>query len=368
MSQSASKREMVRRVYTASQETCPHDGGRLWIVQHRVRVVHCLDQSLEVVSRDRGCPREGCPASSLRFRPPEEAALALSGSSFGLDVVTAVGAMRFREDMSFPRIHERLVERGVPISPMGVQYQLRNYLALVSCQAGVADARLVKKLKKQGVIVPVIDGVQFGEGDAVLYLIIDAISRRALFGKELLCRGADDLVPFVRQLRDLDVPILAVVSDKERGLVPAIEEALPGTPHQFCQLHYVGNAARPMEEDLQKLGAEIRLVEHALRGCERKLMRDKAAAGSGTSRAAEDLDVSLELCRAARAEARRHARAPFDPPALKRHEGIERVARATAEARRKKGGPGRTSRRSAGSWSRRARGGRSRRASRRVSP
>jgi hypothetical protein len=332
MSQGVLPREPVRMTYTAAQEVCPHDGGGLWIVQHRARTIHRLDGSVEATLRDKACPRDGCAASGLRFRPAEESMLALPGSSFGLDVVTAIGAMRFRDDASFPRIHERLVEKGVPISPMSVQNQFRNYLALISCQAGATDPELATMLKRQGVIVPVIDGVQFGEGDPVLYLIIDAISKRPLFGKELFCRSACDLVPFVRQL-------------KEKGLVPAIEEALPGTPHQLCQLHYVGNAAKPMDEDLKSLGAEIRACEHDLRACERRLLKHKRRAEEKKGPVPEDLGVSLDLCRAARAEARRHARAPFDPPALKRHEGLERVARATTEARRKKGGRGRTSKR-----------------------
>ena len=208
----------------------------------------------------------------------------------------------------------------------------------------MTDPKLAAILRKQGVIVPIIDGVQFGEGDPVLYLIIDAISKRPLFGKELFCRSAEDLVPFIRQLNEIGVPILAAVSDKEKGLVPAIKEALPGTPHQLCQLHYVGNAAKPMDEDLKALGTEIRQTEHDLRAHERRLLRHKRDAQKKNEPVPADLGVSLELCRAARAEARRHARAPFDPPALKRHEGIERVARATTETRRKKGGPGRTSR------------------------
>ena len=343
MSQGVFLREPVRMTYTAAQEVCPRDDTKLWVVQHRARTVHRLGETIEATFRDKACPREGCSASDLRFRPAEESMLALPGSSFGLDVVTAIGAMRFRDDASFPRIHARLAERGVPISPMSVQNQFRNYLALCSCQAGLKDPKLLEVLRRQGVIVPVIDGVQFGEGDPVLYLIIDAISKRPLFGKELFCRSAEDLVPFVRQLKHIEVPILAAVSDKEKGLVPAIEEALPGTPHQLCQLHYVGNAAKPMDEDLKALGAEVRQTEHDLRAYERKLLKHKKGMEQKEEHLPADLGVSLELCEAARAEARRHARAPFDPPALKRHEGLERVARATAEARRKKGGRGRTS-------------------------
>jgi hypothetical protein len=251
--------------------------------------------------------RPDCPLHDRRYRPAEEAMLALPGMHFGLDVVMAVGSMRFREDTSFPKIHERLVARGVPIAAMTVQYVFRNYLALANCVAGLRDAKLIRKLRRQGGIVPVIDGVQFGEGDPVLYLITDALSHRPLFGKEFLARSGEELVPFIAQVKDIGVPILAVVSDKEKAL-----------------------------------GAEVRRTEEELRDYQRKLLRVQGRAEKKGEAPPADAGVSLELTEAARAEARRTARAPFDPPALRRHEGLETVKAAVHQARRKKGAPGTT--------------------------
>ena len=268
--------------------------------------------------------------------------LALPGQQFGLDVLAAVGCMRMNDDFSFPRIHERLQQRGVPISCMTVQYMLRNYLSLLGGQ--LTKGPLLEKLKKQGAILPVIDGLQFGEGDPVLYLIIDSISNQPLFGQEMLCRGAAELVPFIAQIKELGLPILGVVSDKERALVPAIAEALPGVPHQLCQVHYVKNVAKPMDEDLAALGAEVRQTEEALRRLERSLILEQKKAVQTEVPAPADTGVTLALCQAARSQARRHGRALFDPPALKRHDGLELIANATAEAQRKKRGLGITSR------------------------
>ena len=50
--------------------------------------------------------------------------------------------------------------------------------------------------------------------------------------------AAADLIPFIAQVNQIGVPILAAVLDKEKALVGAIAEALPGAKHQFCQLHY----------------------------------------------------------------------------------------------------------------------------------
>jgi hypothetical protein len=318
----------------------------LQITQHRKRTIRRLNEILDLTLRDKSCRNSNqptCQGRHLHFRPVEEGFLALPGDHIGLDIILQIGALRMREDLSFPRIHARLGEQKVQISGMAVQYQFRKYLSLVGCQAGRADSRLIQQLRQQGVLLPIIDGIQFGTGEPTLYLIIDAFSRRALFGQELLCRGADDLVPFIRQIHELGIPILGVVSDKEKGLVPAIEKALPGVPHQYCQLHYIDNVAKPMEDDLQALGAEVRQTEENLRKLERTLIHQRQKAEQEHARAPSDLSIALELCQAARDEARRHARAPFDPPALKRHEGLQRVSDAVAEARQKKGGLGTTS-------------------------
>ena len=200
MSQETPARVPAPRTFTASQDVCPEDGSKLWIVQHRKRIIHGIDESIAATFRDARCMREDCPLHDRRYRPAEESMLVLPKMSFGLDVVMAVGSMRMREDTSFPKIHARLVERGVPIAPMTVQYAFRYYLALTSCVAGRVDQKLLRKLRRQGGIIPVVDGVQFGEGDPVLYLIVDALSRRPLFGQEFMAR-AGRLPPALRRER-----------------------------------------------------------------------------------------------------------------------------------------------------------------------
>jgi len=338
-------RTPVKRVVTAPQDSCLSCGTNLQISQHRDRRIHRLDETIDLILRDKKCPNPECPAPHLRYRPAQEPILALPGHEFGLDVLMAIGSMRMRDDFSFPRIYQRLRERPfpVPICPMTVQYLFRDYLSLVHCQMAFNDSALKERLRKQGAILPLIDGIQFGEGDPVLYLVIDLLSRQPLLGKEMFCRSADDLIPFIAQIREIGLPIIGVVSDKERALVPAISEALPGVRHQYCQIHYLGNVAKPMEDDLCTLGAEIRETEEKLRKLQRTLLRKQKKAEDRGESPPEDLQVTLELCEVARAEARCHGKAPLDPPALKRDDGLEKVAEAVADARQKKGAHGRTS-------------------------
>ena len=51
---------------------------------------------------------------------------------------------------------------------------------------------------------------------------------------------------FLKPLKHLEWPMLAVLSDKQKGLVPAVAAVVPQSRHQFCQAHYLRNLAEPL--------------------------------------------------------------------------------------------------------------------------
>lgn len=336
------ERQLVPNLLVASQTNCPFDHTALWISQHRERTIIGLEETVFLTMIDKKCPSPDCTQPHLRYRDPQEPLWAPSGSHFGLDVILEVGRMRFRKSMSFNSIHGELVERKVPISPMAVQYQCRKYQALVNCQISPISGAIFNALKKRGFILPIVDGVYFGEGEPVVYLIMDALSGLPLFGSEILVRGKKDLIPFIAQVKQLGLPIIGVVSDKEKGLAPAIAEALSGVPQQFCQRHYLGNVAKPMAKDLAGLGEEVEKTEEQLREFQRELIRIEAAAKVDNTALPADLETAKNLCEAARAATRRCGRVMTEPAAIKRHEEIRRVEQAVVRSRRKKGVIGNT--------------------------
>lgn len=330
-------------VLTASESVCPFCGTSLRICQHRDRSVRSLDEDLAITMRDKGCPSPECPQPHLRFRSLEESRIALPHDKIGLDVILEVGHLRFQQRLGFPRIHAILQDRKLPISPMGVQYQSRKYEALVACHVTSHQSGVYEKLKARGFLMPIIDAIHYGAGEAVVYLIIDGLTGIPLFGWETAVRGKIELVPFIRQLSSLDLPIIGIVSDKETGLAPAIAEALPGVPHQFCQRHYLHNVAKPLDKDLAALGEDVRSREKKLREFQRDLVRLERKAEAEGKPLPADLKTAREFCEAARAGARLHGKPTTDPAPIKRHKELERVQKAVAKASRKKGGTGRSS-------------------------
>jgi hypothetical protein len=65
-------------------------------------------------------------------------------------------------------------------------------------------------------------------------------------------------VNFLRPIAALGLRVRAVLSDKQSGLLPAVAEVFPNTPHAFCQMHYLQNVALPVAEADEALKVRVR--------------------------------------------------------------------------------------------------------------
>jgi hypothetical protein len=337
----------------------------LAICETRERYVQTLTQLLHIVGKGKKCVSPICDYGHLRYRSPEVGRLVLKAHEFGRDVALWAGDQHVREKQSLSRIHKRLVgDFQVPISERSVGNLVDDYIALCECVAG-DTGRLRERLKRQRGIVLCVDGVHFDEGSPVLYVQREVISGEVLYAERRLARAKDDLVPTLRRTAELaaeiGVRILGVVSDKETSLVPAIAEVFPGIPHQFCQTHFLSNAAEPLKKDDSELVRGAKETVLALREVQRTLERrfPTVAVGGGViTESNSDTDPGngtaepttvlgdLELAEAKMAAALARAgvtagsvsgRPITDPPGLKRFLRLMQVWAAADEAARKKG-------------------------------
>lgn len=379
---------------TASQETCSDCGGNVQVAQHRSRWVERLDGLVHLVRRDKRCPDRGCSGKARIYRPPEDARFVLPRMNFGTDVVVAVGERHLDRHESFERIRLGLADLGVPIDQTHVGELYRYFLALCQLARG-DDAKLRVRLLARGGIVLMIDGVQFDEHSPVIYLVWDALSGEPLFAERRAFKGADDLRSLLLRVKAMDVPVIGVVSDKEKGLVPAVLEVFPDVPYQFCQTHFLKNCAKPLGVDLSALSesvanraenvrliakrlhvedlAEAALAEAAVGSLRPEIPtagipskpnanvtvatdspraqpeEEPAMTPTGTVLTAREPAIPVpitehslvaELCLITRENSRASGKAPLGPPELVRHNRLEVVRQAVDLARttaRKKG-------------------------------
>ena len=348
-------------VVTALEGVCPACGGALYITQHRTRWIERLDGYLHVVRRDRSCREPLCPGPRKIFHAPEDLRLAFPYRTFGLDVTLAVGERHMRGE-SLSAVHRDLCAHGIAIDQRHTGRVFRDFLAISDIALGDDEERRAE-LRDQGGIVLMCDGVQFDDRAPVLYVAWDAISGMPLFSERKPFRSEDDLRPILERVKAMDVKVTAIVSDKEKGLVPAVEAVFSDVPYQFCQTHFLKNCAKPLEKDLSALGASVvrratrvHKIAKQINDSERKarVAQEKQTTAApvpeapaeklgGTPAAApategarlSDVEFAKEVCELARQNARVSGKAPLAPPEIERHQRLEDL-RALVEEDRKK--------------------------------
>ncbi len=321
-------RDYFAHMFTAAEGRCPACGREQQITQWRGRHVERLDGYHLLIMRDRRCPDFGCPGRAEIRRAPDEHRFALKKDICGLDVVFEIADRRLSDDVSFEEIQRRLAAKGVRLSLKTVCNAFKRFVALMSARS--AESEEVKAgLRTQGGMIVLIDGIQYDDHSPVLYVVLDSISRTVLFAERHLVRSAEALKPFLQRLKAMDVPIKAFVTDKEKGLVPAIRAVFPGVPHQFCQLHFLKRCAAPLDKALARLGKEVDRAAEKLRKMRRALVDAPAPASPVEAR---EREVAEKILIAAHAASKSSGRAPVKPTALKRHEQLVVVEEKANEA------------------------------------
>jgi hypothetical protein len=328
--------EYESRTLEVEQTHCDECANRLHACNCiRRRPLQTLHQKWLIALKDKVCRTPGCPLYGKRLCPPAEAELPiLKRKGFGLDVVAWIGEKRTTGERSLPEVHAALLDEfGISISERHVSNLFAVFLALVHCVDADA-APLREKLIQQGRISLSIDGVHFDDTSPVLYVLRDTISRRVLYSERLFKADTARLCLVLRKVKDIGVPIIGVVSDKEQTQVLAVAQELPGVSHQYCQTHFLKNVAKQMETDLSTLAEATADAATSLRKLEKELPQQ-----AETRESQAELDLAKKLCVAARTGSKASGDGILDPTALKRFERLEAVIGAAEDAIKEKTKP-----------------------------
>jgi len=239
-----------RLIYQPELLTCPHCGDLLVMCNYLAwnKTVQTLDRVLSVASRPGRCPNETCAGSRLRLLSAEAQRIALPHSTYGYDVLVRIGWWRYQHHATYREIHAELASH-VRISVAHVSYLYQQvYLPLLACHERQHRDRLAQIAKAQGGLIIALDGLAPEGGEPQLWFIRELTSGLTLRSGWLSQQDHTTFEAFLQPLTQLEWPILAVLSDKQTGLMPAVTKVLPESRYQFCQAHYLRNLAEPLAE------------------------------------------------------------------------------------------------------------------------
>jgi len=262
------------------------------------------------------CEREGCARYHVAYRPEAEGAIALPRHAFGLDVIALVGVLRHREHRSVPEIHAILRQRGVAIAERSVTNLLDRYDELLAVSLTEGE-RLRGLLASQGRVILAVDGLQPDVGHEVLWVVRDCLSGEVLLARSLLSGTAADLAALLREVAEaVGVPVAGVISDGQTSIRRAVDQALPGVPHQLCQFHFLREAAHPIFEADRHAKKELKKQVRGIRRIERAVEGSDAA----------EAEVVRGYCAAVRSAITDDGRPPLAASGLTLKRRLEKVA------------------------------------------
>jgi hypothetical protein len=239
-----------RIIYHPELLTCLHCGDLLvmWNYLAWDKTVQTLDRRLSIATRPGRCPQITCPGSRMRLLSAEAQRLAPPGSTYGSDVLVHIGWLRQHQRATYSEIHRDLSAR-LSISEAHVRYLYQHiYLPLLACHERQQRGRLAQVAQEQGGLIIALDGLAPQGGEPQIWFIRDLSTGLTLRSGWLAQLDQPTFEAFLAPLKHLEWPILAVLSDKQTGLVPAVATVLPTSRHQWCQAHYLRNLAEPLAE------------------------------------------------------------------------------------------------------------------------
>jgi hypothetical protein len=254
-----------RIIYHPELLTCLHCGDLLVMSNYLAwdKTVQTLDRLLSVATRPGRCPHATCPGSRMRLLSAEAQSLAPLGSTYGYDVLVHIGWLRQHHRATYSEIHRALSAR-LSISEAHVRYLYQHcYLPLLACHERQQRGRLAQVAKEHGGVIIALDGLAPQGGEPQIWCIRDFATGLTLRSGWLAQLDQPTFEAFLAPLQHLEWPILAVLSDKQTGLVPAIATVLPNSRHQCCQAHYLRNLAEPLAAAAAAFKGELRKTVRA---------------------------------------------------------------------------------------------------------
>lgn len=245
-------------VYECEWDECPECGERLMSVYTSGwKTVQTMSEVIAIAQRPKCCRNTECSESKKLLRSAGWQQVAPMWCTYGYDVIAQIGWQRQMQRQTFSEVHLDL-QASMRISEAQVRaiYNYR-YLPLLACQERRQMEQLESMCVGEGLWLS-LDGLAPEGGEAQLWLVRELHSGVTLRCGWMSQQDQVAFVNFLQPIAELGLAVTQVMSDKQRGLVPAVAEVFSGAKHSFCQMHYLGNAAEPVSEADEAMKIELR--------------------------------------------------------------------------------------------------------------
>jgi hypothetical protein len=164
---------------------------------------------------------------------------------FGLDVWEKVVQHHFKHHLNYTLISEIMEDDWNVSINKGTVRAICEYFEVAG--ARFADEKVMDEVRKNGRIILSLDGAQPKADEPLFWAFSDRLTKNIIYTKYLRTAPAEELCRIYTLIEDtFEVPIEAVISDKQRNIVNSVKAFNTEIPHVFCQFHFLGHIAKPI--------------------------------------------------------------------------------------------------------------------------
>lgn len=213
-----------------------------------------------------------CPACEHVVHCPTLSRLVPASCNYGYDVMVHVGRRLFVDHHNTEEIRAELRARNIPISASEIGALGRKFVVYLAIAHQQSAARITETLQINGGYILHLDGTCDGNSP-VLMTGLDGLTEIILGNVKLPSENADQIIPFLTQLKALFGQPIATVHDMGVGIQKAVTTVF-GDQHDFiCHYHFLRDLGRDLlgpdydqiRKRLRKREITARLRYHARR-------------------------------------------------------------------------------------------------------
>ena len=269
----------TRIVLDVEDRSCPVCDRYMHVCDHRYHHLWTLAGPTQVVNHLVRCPDPSCESRGHTFSPATELSISMPRWCMGWDVLCWLGQRRFARHWSVPQLRAELQDgHQITLSDDAIAHYMGLYQTMLAARQQDPE-RLADDYRDIAGLVLTIDGLQPEKGHETLYVVRELMRKRVWFAEPLLSSATQEvrrLIVLARQWAErLDTPVRGWMSDKQDAFVTAIAAEFPGTPHRYCQNHFLRDVAHPVLEMDSRAKVKMRSKVRGLRAIERRVLEDR---------------------------------------------------------------------------------------------
>ena len=194
-----------------------------------------LQGTINVRVEIRYCPNHNRP---IIIKPDNLTEVVAKGRSFGIDILIAIGLLRWGLNLQREQIQLYFKRKNINISTGTISNLSFDFLLLLKQIHEKHIDKLIEKFSKNGGMIIHVDATDENGGNAV-FQIKEENTSITLFAESMISEKEEYITPIFQKFRANFGNPIAIVRDMGSAIIKSCNKEFPDVPQQICHYHFI---------------------------------------------------------------------------------------------------------------------------------